>query len=352
MRIESVSHLSDSTLKQELSDVAATDRGTTVRLLVRIAEFDVRKLYLADGYASMYAYCVGELKMSEDIACKRIRAARAARRFPFILHGLADGRLRLSGVVMLAPHLIEGTAEDLLAERFPRPDVPTLIVPLGPAPAVAAQLESPVAAAAEPVAVPPSELSAARRIEAQMPRPKVTPTSRGRFALLAPLRQETHDLLREVQDLLGHQVAPGDVDAVLNFALRTAKQKLLQRKCAQTEQPRAGHRSSNPDSRHIPPNVRRAVWQRDGGRCTFTSDLGHRCEERKDLQFDHIEPYAKGGEATLGGIRLLCRAHNQFEAERALGAEFMRHKREAARHRASRIPNPAEPARGTPASAG
>jgi len=53
------------------------------------------------------------------------------------------------------------------------------------------------------------------------------------------------------------------------------------------------------------------------------------------VQFDHIDPYAKGGEATVGRIRLLCRAHNQYEAERAFGAEFMRHKREAARIRAS-----------------
>jgi 5-methylcytosine-specific restriction endonuclease McrA len=162
----------------------------------------------------------------------------------------------------------------------------------------------------------------------------VTPTSPGRFALQAPLRQETHDLLREVQDLLGHQVLPGDVDAVLNFALRTAKQKLLERKCAQTEQPRRS-RPSGADSRHVPAEVRRAVWKRDDGRCTFTSDTGHRCEERKDVQFDHIDPYSKGGEATVGGIRLLCRPHNEYEAERAFGAEFMRHKREAARIRAS-----------------
>jgi 5-methylcytosine-specific restriction endonuclease McrA len=60
------------------------------------------------------------------------------------------------------------------------------------------------------------------------------------------------------------------------------------------------------------------------------SDTGHRCEERKDMQFDHIEPYARGGETTVGGIRLLCRAHNQYEAERTFGTEFMRHKRLAA----------------------
>jgi 5-methylcytosine-specific restriction endonuclease McrA len=127
----------------------------------------------------------------------------------------------------------------------------------------------------------------------------------------------------------------GDLEAVLNYALRAAKQKLEQRKFAATERPRAGHRRSNPDGRHIPAEVRRAVWQRDGGQCTFTSDRGHRCEERKDLQFDHVEPYARGGEASIGGIRLLCRAHNQHEAERTLGAEFMRHRRAAARIRAS-----------------
>jgi 5-methylcytosine-specific restriction endonuclease McrA len=172
------------------------------------------------------------------------------------------------------------------------------------------------------------------RVEVPVPVPveraKVTPTSSGRFALLTPLRQETHDLLREVQDLLGHEVAPGDVDAALNFALRAAKEKLLQRKCAATEQPRHG-RKSKPDSRHIPAEVRRAVWKRDGGQCTFRSDTGHRCEERKDVQFDHIDPYAKGGEATVSGIRLLCRAHNHYEADRTYGAEFMRHKRVGAR---------------------
>ena len=47
-----------------------------------------------------------------------------------------------------------------------------------------------------------------------------------------------------------------------------------------------------------------------------------------------VTPLAPG-EATVGGIRLLCRAHNQYEAERTFGAEFMRHKRETARIRAS-----------------
>jgi len=49
------------------------------------------------------------------------------------------------------------------------------------------------------------------------------------------------------------------------------------------------------------------------------------------MQFDHIDPVARGGEATVENIRLRCRAHNQYEAERVFGAGFMASKREAAR---------------------
>jgi hypothetical protein len=63
----------------------------------------------------MYAWCVGELGMSEDVASKRIQAARLARRCPAMFAMLADGRLNLSAVVLLAPHLTPETADQLLA---------------------------------------------------------------------------------------------------------------------------------------------------------------------------------------------------------------------------------------------
>src|SRR5256885_11105632 len=135
----SVSHLSNAVLRRELLAIAAEDRSTTARLLIHMAEFGSRKLYLEDGYPSMFAYCVGALRMSEDVAYKRIRAARAARRFPRVFVGIADGTLTLSAVVLLAHHLTQETAKELLAaaagktndqirqllaERFPPADLP------------------------------------------------------------------------------------------------------------------------------------------------------------------------------------------------------------------------------------
>ena len=115
MRAYSLRHLADSTLRHDLIQLVIMDRGTTAHLIAHVAEFVARRLYLEDGYASMYDYCLAELKMSEDIACRRIRAARVARRFPLILPALAEGRIHLTGISLLAPHLTEENAEELLA---------------------------------------------------------------------------------------------------------------------------------------------------------------------------------------------------------------------------------------------
>src|SRR5713101_5447606 len=103
MRAYSLTHVTDSELLHGLTSLVAQDRATTARLLAHIAEFDARRLYLPAAYPSMYAYCVHELHLSEDAAYKRIQAARVAREFPVIFECLADGRLHLAGVGLLAP---------------------------------------------------------------------------------------------------------------------------------------------------------------------------------------------------------------------------------------------------------
>jgi 5-methylcytosine-specific restriction endonuclease McrA len=121
---------------------------------------------------------------------------------------------------------------------------------------------------------------------------------------------------------------------VLKRVLDALIEKLERDKFAATSHPRrCGRQSTNP--RHIPAEVKRAVWERDQGQCAFVSDSGHRCPARKFLEFDHVEEVARGGRASVAGIRLLCRAHNQHSAECAFGAGFMHHRREAARREAA-----------------
>ena len=67
--------------------------------------------------------------------------------------------------------------------------------------------------------------------------------------------------------------------------------------------------------RYIPAEVRRLVWARDRGRCSYVNPkTGQKCGSRYMIQMDHIKPYALGGLSTKENMRLLCAGHNRFRA--------------------------------------
>jgi 5-methylcytosine-specific restriction endonuclease McrA len=162
------------------------------------------------------------------------------------------------------------------------------------------------------------------------PFPKARPLAPQRFALQLTMDQSTHDKLRYAQSLLGHRVASGDLAQVLDRALDALIAELEKQAFAATDRPQRAARPAR-SPRTIPARIKRAVWERDGGRCTFVSESGHRCQAHTLLQYDHVDPVARGGEATVANTRLHCRTHNQMEAEQAFGAGFMQDKRAAAR---------------------
>ena len=68
-------------------------------------------------------------------------------------------------------------------------------------------------------------------------------------------------------------------------------------------------------TRTIPAAVRRHIWIRDRGRCTYRDpESGHCCGSRHLVQIDHVQPYAMGGLAEPVNLRLLCSAHNRNRA--------------------------------------
>jgi hypothetical protein len=397
------SHFSNDALRRDLKTRVANDCKSTAVLLSRIGEFDERRLYLEDGYASMHSYCVRELHFCEGTASWRIYAARAARRFPVLYDAVADGRLHLTAVVMLSRYLTSGNVDELvaaathrskaeierlIADRFPRPDLPERLAAIPPpvatagapsaaywpantgpaspatAPAIvpsthpygpadadnplnsepasgSVPLDSPVGAEAGgfPVTSPASGPTGPywpANTAAPGPRTRVRPLAPERFGLQVTLDQETYELLQEARALMSHQNPGGEIAPVLKRALQHFVAHLQQRKFAATARPRSASQRPAPESadgsvaaRHIPAKVKRAVRERDEGRCTFVSDAGKRCGARTLLEFDHAEPVARGGRSTVDNVRLRCRLHNRYEAERVFGVEFMERKRGA-----------------------
>ena len=137
---------------------------------------------------------------------------------------------------------------------------------------------------------------------------------------------ETHAQLEELRALMRHQVPDGDVGKILARAVAVLLAQVRKRKFAETSRPRAAQPSRSRNelpSRHIPAAIRRAVSQRDGGRCTYVSSGGRRCDSREFLEFDHAEAWTWTHAHAIEGITLRCRSHNQQRARLDFGESHM-----------------------------
>jgi len=330
--LSSPADLSDQDLLARTLRLAADERQATALLIAHLAELDARRLHLAEGYSSLFSYCTQVLRLSEHAAYGRIEAARAARRFPLVLEMLSEGSVTLTTVGLLAPHLTTENHRDLLdrARHQSKRAVEELIAGICPQPAVPAVVRR--LPAGRPPASPSPALADGADAGAPGPvtaTPPVASPSPGRpatVAQLAPARYkvqftasaETYEKLRLAQDLLRHQIPDGDLDQILSRALTALLEALARQKFAATDRPRRGQPTA-PGARHIPAEVKRAVWLRDGGRCAFLGPSGRRCTATGFLEFHHVQPHAVGGESTIDNIQLRCRAHNAYEAELSFG---------------------------------
>ena len=119
-----VSALSDADLLTQTLRAAQEERQSTAQLIALLMEVDARRLYLGEGYPSLFAYCTectGALRLSEHAAYGRIEAARAARSFPIVLDLLRCGDLTLTTIGLLRPHLTTENHGEVSSERGGRP---------------------------------------------------------------------------------------------------------------------------------------------------------------------------------------------------------------------------------------
>lgn len=297
--------MSDDELLDSLERLVETERKQLHQFLALLAEVDDRKILEPRGFSSTFDYCTRCLKLSEGEAYRRIQACRAAEIRPQIYSALADGRLSLTSVSKLAPIVRRADAPEIIAraEGKTTRQVDEILAPLNP--------EAPRRDLVREIVVATPYQEEAR----------VEYRFQGSRELRAAL-----DRVREV---LSHRFPLGKLEDIL---LEIATDFLMR------NDPLASwidHRPAAPGSSNIRAAVRRGVWSRDGGRCTFVGPGGVRCQARKFLELDHIRPRALGGADIVENLRLLCRAHNDAERRRILGEGTPTSSRPAAATRGS-----------------
>ncbi len=223
--LEVLGKLSDEGLVERVGELVALERRTTANLVVLLAEVAGRELHLRDGSPSLFEWCRTRWGFAEDKAYNYVKAVELVRRWPEMGAMLADGRLSLSGMRVIGPHVDGGNVGERLAEAAgkskrelaelvakwsPRPDVPARVVRLPPPPRG-------------------GEVGAAKRVESagttelslERPRPKhrVEPLSEARYRVQVTVGARVAAKLEEAMAIAGHQVAAGDYETLLELAL-------------------------------------------------------------------------------------------------------------------------------------
>src|SRR2546430_1741612 len=251
--VHSPARLTDDQLLIHVKALATCEREATARLIASLAELDARRLYLGEGYSSLFTYGTQCRRLAEHAAYGRIEAARAAQKFPVILEQLADGALNLTSVCLLARHLTAENHERVLeaarhkskreveqqvAALHPRPDAMSMVRKL-PVQRMTPREPTPLAiAVGEPAGVVmprdavPDRMAVARRHSV------VAPLAPERYKVQFTVSRDAHDKLRKVQDLLRHSIPDGDVALIFERAVTLLLADLGRNKVAKTDRPR------------------------------------------------------------------------------------------------------------------
>jgi hypothetical protein len=351
------SHLTDAELLHSTRLHLQRAHALDADLLLLLGEIDARRLYAEKAFPSMFAFCTQELGFSEDVACNRIDVARLARRFPRVLDFVRAGRIHLTGLRLLQPVLTEENAEAVLGaasgrskraieelvaglapkpfvppsirklpERAPAvveaPPTPSLPLPLTDAPAVETPAEATPSVSPSPLPLPP------------LRRPEVEPLSAEAYRVEFTADRALKAKLEKAEELMRHSVGPGNLVAVIDRALDLLIEEVTKERFGVGRKPRSTAAEAEERevvTRHIPDAIKREVYERDGGQCTFVSDEGRRCEERGGLEFEHPEGFARTGQHSVAGLTLHCRTHNQHSADVLYGRDFMQSRRRGIR---------------------
>ncbi len=365
-------------LSLRLAELLRREHSAMAEFLVALADFDRRRAWLEMGHANLFSFLHRELGLSTGAAYVRKVAAGLVDRHPEILDALRTGKLCLSTVSELAKvvtpenlaevlprflHRSKKEAAMIVAElqpvAAPHRDVVTPIrassSPRGEAHVVAAAASAPSAPTLVSTLAAPLAPALARNDPGQAPfrpderrddssanRTELPPTDTAPPPSPAPRPRQPDEIVplnatlsryhvtgsRRFLDKLekaraalsrSHPGASSDelLEAGLDLLLdRHAKRNGVVKKPRPVPPP-----SSDPE--HVPAHVRRAVWERDGGRCQHPLASGGACGSTVRVELHHRRSRHRGGPPTVENLTTLCGFHHDRETRREFGDDLV-----------------------------
>lgn len=302
-----LSHLRNEELLEHARRLVEDERRISVEFLWHLREIDRRRLFADRGYSSLFDFVAQGLGYSSASAMRRINAMRALKDLPE-----AEAALRQGAVTLTTLSALQDFAKRKRATSAEKRDLFQRIQ--GKSRAECERLFVSIA-------------------------PEAVPCERERAVSesLTEIRFLADDALmkafQRVKELTATRTAGASYQELFRFmadqVIRKYEAKISPPQKDASPLETSSRVPENPEARAAPIFLRRRVWARDKGCCSYRDPrTGKICGSRFGLEVDHIEPWAKGGKTVESNLRLLCRTHNRLEAERIFGKELMRKRTE------------------------
>lgn len=305
-----LSHLKNEELLNETIALSEKVRQLTTKLLHYLKEIESRRIYAELGYSSLFDFAMRHLKFSSGEAHLRISAMRATKDIPEVAKKIESGELSLSVVAQTQSFIKQQNIQDIdqKKELFRLIEGQTT-----------REAERTLAAL-----LPEGERKKSRLEERRL--------------LDQVFDHETQALLEQLIARFSNQKPKISYNELVKEIAKIALDQTDPTKPKRYRFKRTQNGASTPRTRtlfqapkvrpkrkSVSAKVKRLVWARDEGQCTYKDPKTNlQCQTKHFLEIDHIRPIAIGGTNCLENLRLLCRTHNQLMASRNLGIQKMR----------------------------
>lgn len=300
----SLRSLSNDELRASLKSLKGREDRVLVEILEHIQEFERRRLYLSLGYPNLYAYLTKELGYSESAAFRRIESARFLYSNPELKPLVDQGRLTLTSIseIRIAVRAQEKVTNKTV-DRTEQVNLARAVIDCS---------------RKEAQKILAHSLPDYKPLEYERKQELVDGGIQITLRLTKPQRLKTD----KAKDIMARTTSVQSTGLLLeklcDFYLR--KKDLTVVPTTQRLNPRIEtvRKISSQLRSSIPMANRRAVFRRDRGRCQFQGPDGKLCGTTFGIEIDHILPVSRGGTNEVENLRCLCRAHNQWKADRVM----------------------------------
>jgi len=291
-----------STLRDQIHskalEISTRYKRAEGELIDILLEVDRHHVFVHRGHASLFAYVVKELGLSESVAYSLITVSRKARQIPELKREIQKGSITLSNAKRIVPVLNRDNKTEWLqkASQLSQRELERELVRVRPQEATPERVRfvTPTRMKLE-LGLSELEIKKLRRVQ-----DLVSQAQRRAMTLEETLAAMTTEYLTRHDPL----------ERAKRVTAKKSQSISVERQVSRPE--RLGPAASAGARAPIPLSILHQVNLRDRKQCVFVHPNGGACGQTRWTEIHHKKPVSQGGAHQLDNLTTLCSTHHKY----------------------------------------